>query len=63
MGIASIPKTGCEKEFEGPAASIICKVQAETLDNVVFSDAVQKSISAAGYYRNPEHLENYKKKS
>jgi hypothetical protein len=40
MGIASIPKTGCEKEFEGPAASIICKVQAETLDNVVFSDAV-----------------------
>jgi len=63
MGIADIPRQRCEHDMGSGASSLICKVPQSMLDNLAFSDKIQNSVAAAGYYRNTENLAIYKEKS
>ena len=64
MGITEIPQAGCQDGGKAdPISNMLCKVQTDAVDGIVWTDLFQKKVSSAGYYRNPEHLDKYKDKS
>lgn len=62
MGVSEIPMAGCQS-LDASQANILCHIEKNMLDDMAFKPFVQESVSPAGYYRNAEHLDAYKKGS
>jgi len=61
MGFEDIPEGICQM-INVPKDNFFCSMNMMLIKKILLSEKIQDTLGPAGYFRNPDDLENYKKK-
>jgi hypothetical protein len=63
MGFTEIPAGGCQELALKKGMAPLCAFEKTILNDLAYTPAIQSTVSCAGFYRNTNNIDEYKKGS
>jgi hypothetical protein len=63
MGVSTFPQAVCKVVKKIPIVNQLCKNKHDVIGALMFTPNLQDTLAVAGYFRDPDDLESYKKGS